>query len=90
MPNKIGDVLKAVKQRIKADTFKSMVEYVKEANPVLWGEKKPANFLKHMVALTIYKDLHAYGYQKVLKKVKLNYNINHKSLEHNIKKIKRC
>jgi hypothetical protein len=79
----IQGVIDRVENAIGGNTLASMLAYVKKQDPSLWGEIKPPSFLKHMVALTVYKDMEAIGYTALLAKLSLPYKLNHKSLQHN-------
>jgi hypothetical protein len=65
------------------NTFKIILQFAKNENPSLWGEQKPRNFLEINLVLTIYKDFSGMGYNNIINNISLNFNLNHKSFQHN-------
>lgn len=78
-----------VTERIGSKSYERFLAYVKEKDPNLWGLVRPSNFIECMVLAFLYKDLTAKGYQLVSTILSFGFHINHKSLEHNVKAIRR-
>jgi mannosyltransferase OCH1-like enzyme len=70
------------------NTFKNILQFAKNENPSLWREQKPHNFLEINLVLTIYKDLTGMAYNNIINNVSLNFNLNHKSFQHNAKSLR--
>lgn len=70
------------------NTFKNILQFAKNENLSLWGEQKPRNFLEINLVLTIYKDLTGMGYNNIINNISLNFNLNHKSFQHNAKSLR--
>jgi hypothetical protein len=84
MQHHIQEFIDKVKLVIGARAFTKMVTFAAKEKPSLWGEQKPSDHLKHMVAMTVYKDIKGVGYKTLNAKVDFDYLVNHKSLQHNI------
>jgi DDE superfamily endonuclease len=84
----VEGIIDAVQYHIGVSTLNKMVTYAEHNKPGLWGEQQPYTFLKHMVAMTIYKDMKNIGYNTLCAKVDFGYTLNHKSLQHNIKALR--
>jgi hypothetical protein len=69
MPLTIRDVVVYIIEKIHLPMLEQIWDYVKDHEPVLWGEEQPEDFLKIAFILSLYKDKKRIGYQKLLKKV---------------------
>lgn len=69
---KINEFIEKVKEKISKKCFKLIFTYVKKKASNLWKEQKPSLFFKHMVALTIYKDLYTKDYKTSYKLIVYN------------------
>lgn len=75
-------------QRIPESIVLSIQKFIVEKDPKLWGEQKPRKFVEHMVVLVLYKDVFKIGYQQVCRRVNLEYNVTHKSLQKNAERLR--
>lgn len=93
MPSKSGiqypSVQEQVHRVVKKKVVKSIVKYLKEANPTLWGMNKPRHFLKKSIYLAIYKDITSKGYMKLASETKTWLGISHKSIAKNTRVIRK-
>ena len=78
-----------VHKKISIKTMKSIIKFVSEKSPSLWGIKKTRGFLEKSIYLAIYKDLSNKGYDCLSLKTKGWHNINKKSLRHNTQKLRK-
>jgi hypothetical protein len=78
-----------VKEFVKVKTYVSMLKFLQEAKPSLWGEQQPKSFLEHMMVLTLVKDRGNIGYHTLLQSVELPYPLSYKSINHNVQSIRR-
>lgn len=70
-------------------TVKSMMSFLQRNGANLWGLNKNQDFLKKTLILTLFKDIEGIGINKLLAGVKHWYPVSDKSLNHNIKEIRR-
>jgi hypothetical protein len=54
-----------VTSKFKISTFNSFKKYYAEHTPSLWAETKSRNFEKHMLYLTLFKDLENVGFNRL-------------------------
>jgi hypothetical protein len=73
-----------MQKAIKKKGIEKMEKYFKGKEVHLWGERKSLSFVMDSMLLTIYHDINMKGYMEISKEVKRWYNVNHKSLNHNI------
>jgi hypothetical protein len=71
-------------------TYEEMGRWLREKNPSLWGTEQPRTFLADCMTLALYQDITGEGYHHVLNHSKIPYKMNHKSFQHNAKKIREC
>ena len=69
------------------DIFKERVLFHPKQKK-MWGVEQPTGFVRCIVTLALYKDLSGYGYQKILDSIALDFHINSKSFNHNMKLIR--
>ena len=62
MPLMFQEVKTKVGQRIKLRTINSIVNYVTDKDPTLWGLEQPRGFLKKSCYVALFKDLYSVGY----------------------------
>lgn len=79
-----------VKSKLKEHTYKSMRTYLYNHPPALWGEQQPHDYLERNFVLLMYKHMQAWGYQKVLREVKLGkYKLTYHSFKKNCERIRK-
>jgi hypothetical protein len=66
----------------------SVLRYVRENPPRLWGIEKPPSFLEATMCYTIYADLHRCGINRLRGKLNLGFRLSNKSVDHNISKMR--
>ena len=84
------DVRNAVEQKFKKATIDDMVEFVKNEKLDLGGHEQGKHFQRRTVYLQLYKDSVGISFSALSRATKLWYNVNHKTLDHNIKKTRKC
>ena len=67
-----------------------MVEFVKNEKLDLGGHEQGKHFQRRTVYLQLYKDSVGISFSALSRATKLWYNVNHKTLDHNIKKTRKC
>ena len=77
-----------VEAKIGDRALSSIVSYVEECKPTLWGSQQGHHFIKFNVLLTIYKDLSGFGYGHVLKLVNLRFSFSQVSFQHNARLVR--
>ena len=70
MPRTYQEIQSLVRQRIKARTLKSLVNYVRRKNPKLWVVEKPHPFVNKSVYVALFKDMFCEGYNPLAKEFK--------------------
>jgi len=71
--------------RVTPRTYASMLRYLIDQSPKLWGLEKPDNFVEATMCYTIYMDLHRMGANRVENKFgrSLGFKLGHKAVLHN-------
>ena len=75
----------AVQEKIGDEAYSSLLSYLKDHTPALWGEDQPRTFLEKANAVALYKDLHGVGYCKLEATLAIGITLHHNSLSHNQK-----
>jgi hypothetical protein len=81
---------KKVIGRIGRKSYASMLRYVKEHRPVLWGLEQEGNFVEATLCYTLYMDLKRCGIVKFIGKIgtSLGFKLTPRSALHNVNKIR--
>lgn len=84
------DVRDTVEQKFKKRTIDDMVEFVKNEKLVLGGHEQGKYFKRRTVYLQLYKDSVGISFSDLSSGTKSWYNVNHKTLDRNIKRTRKC
>lgn len=78
-------------QRITQRVYSSILRYVRNQEPRLWGLEKPSHFLEATVCYTIYLDQHRCGINRLVRKFGdgLGFKLSNKSVDHNSQAIRK-
>jgi len=91
MPLHYSDTEKLVKKKLKGRVFESMLNYLKENKPVLWGAEQPSNFVRRMFVLAMYHSITGKGYQKITNSIEnLGFKIWPRSVQVNSRRIRKA
>lgn len=83
---------KFVRKKIGQATLAECTNFVKENENhygSFWGMEMPRQHLADMVLLSFLKDLTGQGYKSIIEDIDFKYKITHKSLKHNVQKVRR-
>ena len=83
------DIREAVEQKVRRATVDELVSYLSHHPVHLGGHDQPKHFLRRTVYLQLYKDAYHIGFSELSKATKGWYNVNHKTLDRNIKKVRK-
>lgn len=82
-------VKREVARLIKRRTVESIKTYIAQHTPTLWGDQQPRDFVEKMVYLTLFKDLKAIGYTRLLSTIETKLKIAPRTVQHNVKVIRK-
>jgi len=83
------EIGEAVETKVSKRTINSMVTYLERENLVLGGHQQPRHIIRYSVYLQLYKDAFHISYNKLSKETKRWYDVNHKTLDKNIKRVRK-
>jgi hypothetical protein len=75
-------------KRIRSQTINDMVEFCKNEELPLWGQKRPANYIKLSIVVALYKDAFKIGFDALFDKIDRWYPNSKNSFVHNQKVIR--
>lgn len=90
MPLSLIEVKEEVTKVIGRRAYQALVAEVKRQKPKLWGTQRPSNFVEAMVLAFLFKDIKGVGYQKVHRQIDWGFVINQKSIDYNIRQIRKA
>ena len=76
-----------VSKVVPKEKFGELLSYVTHAEPKLWGEDKPKNFIELTLYIILYKWLSGKGNTVVAQSVSQWLKTSHQSIDHNSKKL---
>ncbi len=80
----VSNLQKKIEKKLGNSVFNSVRAYVRRANPSLWGQQQPRNYLDNMLIFTLSKICWKKSYQWLIDNVHTVPKLNAKSLVHNI------
>lgn len=72
-----------VKARVPSAVLQRIYVSLSQQELGLWAKVRPRNFMKQCIAISLYKDLYAVGYDCLLKEIKSWHKVSSKTLHHN-------
>ena len=77
-----------IEKKISAPVLQDVLEFMDEQKLKPWGLERPPGFINTMTILTIYHDQEMIGYQQLVRRAVLEFNISDKSIRHNASKVR--
>jgi len=77
-----------VLSKLKRRVFLEILYFLVKEDILLWGQKQGRNYIKKCLALALYKDLFAVGYDRLHQLVYAWHRVGVKTLQHNTKWIR--
>ena len=78
-----AELMTLVTSRVSRRVLDELIEFISAKDPHLWGAIKPRSFLVSTLLMVLYHDLYAVGFQKIVKRAKLEFRPSDKALIHN-------
>ena len=88
MPLSRRELKNRVLRKMSARTLQSILKFVEDKEPRLWGLEKTSTFVTDSVLVSLFKDLFAVGYHSLFESVKKWLPTSSHSLRHNTKIIR--
>ncbi len=84
------DIRKCITDHLGSDVLDSVLVFVAQCKPSLWGERKGVAFVSKCTCLAIYKDLTGDGYGKIISQINFLEGLNPRSFNENTRRIRDC